>query len=61
VVAHKGLELQVVLDGLSQGILVFDSANRLVQENAAARAILGSDLKLIRKAGSPPPCCLTAA
>jgi signal transduction histidine kinase len=48
---HQGLELQVVLDGLSQGVLVFDSANRLVQENAAARAILGSDIKLIRNEG----------
>ena len=46
-----GLESQIVLDGLSQGILIFDSANRLVQENAAARTLLGADLKLIRAEG----------
>ncbi|HVU10399.1 MAG TPA: sensor histidine kinase [Phototrophicaceae bacterium] len=50
-ITNKGLDSLVVLDGLSQGVLIFDSANRLVQENAAARAILGADLKLIRAEG----------
>ncbi len=50
-VTNKGLDSLVVLDGLSQGVLIFDSTNRLVQENAAARAILGADLKLIRAEG----------
>ena len=48
---NKGLDNQLILDGLSQGVLIFDSANRLVQENAAARALLGTDLKLIRSEG----------
>jgi signal transduction histidine kinase len=51
VVVNKGLGNQVVLDGLSQGVLIFDSANRLIQENAAARTLLGTDLKLIRNEG----------
>ena len=50
-VLNRGLESQVVLDGLSQGILIFDSANRLIQENAAARTLLGTDLKLLRSEG----------
>ncbi len=50
-ILKKELENQVILDGLSQGVLIFDSANRLVQENIAARALLGSDLKLIRAEG----------
>lgn len=48
---ETGLENQVILDGLSQSVLIFDSANHLVQENAAARALFGSDLKLIRAEG----------
>ncbi|MFN8450490.1 MAG: ATP-binding protein [Anaerolineae bacterium] len=50
-IVDKGLDSQVIIEGLSQGILVFDSANRLVQENAAARAIIGSDIKLVRSEG----------
>ncbi len=50
-ILNKKLDNQIVLDGLSQGVLVFDSANRLIQENAAARAILGTDMKLIRNEG----------
>src|ERR1700690_3193908 len=51
VLVNKGLESQIVLDGLSQAVLIFDHANQLVQENAAARVILGIDLKLIRAEG----------
>ncbi len=50
-ISETGLDSQTVLDALSQGILIFDNANRLVQENAAAHAILGADLKLIRSEG----------
>ncbi|MCC6801308.1 MAG: hypothetical protein IT319_00385 [Anaerolineae bacterium] len=50
-IVHKGLDSQVIIEGLNQGILIFNSANRLVQENAAARAILGSDIRLIRDEG----------
>jgi signal transduction histidine kinase len=45
------IDSQFILDGLSQAVLIFDSSNRLVQDNAAARAMLGSDLKLIRSEG----------
>jgi len=45
------LDLQAVLDGLGQGVLIFDSAGRLVLDNLAARTLLGADLKLIRSEG----------
>ncbi|MGQ9887368.1 MAG: sensor histidine kinase [Aggregatilineales bacterium] len=45
------LDLQAVLDGLGQGVLIFDSAGRLVLDNLAARTLLGTDLKLIRSEG----------
>lgn len=47
----KLLNYQTVLDGLGQGVLIFDSDNHLVAENLAARSILGTDLKLIRANG----------
>jgi hypothetical protein len=47
----RQLDLQAVLDGLGQGVLIFDSAGRLVLDNLAARALLGTDLKLIRSEG----------
>ena len=50
-IVDKALHSQVIIEGLNQGILIFNSANRLVQENAAARAILGSDIRLIRDEG----------
>ncbi|NDJ60215.1 MAG: sensor histidine kinase [Chloroflexi bacterium] len=50
-VLNKKLESQAILDGMGQGILIFDSANRLIQENRAARTFLGPDLKLIRSEG----------
>ena len=49
--SNNKLDSQIILDGLSQGVLIFDSASRLIHENAAARAILGADLKLIRAEG----------
>jgi signal transduction histidine kinase len=48
---NKNIDSQIVLDSMSQAVLIFDSANRLVMENAAARATLGGDLKLIRAEG----------
>ncbi len=47
----KQLQYQAILDGLGQGVLIFDSENRLVVDNLAARTILGADLKLIRANG----------
>lgn len=47
----KGLDIEGLLDGLGQGVLVFDSSNRLVTENRAARTFLGADLKLVRAEG----------
>lgn len=47
----KQLDFQSMLDGLGQGVLVFDTDNRLVADNLAARNILGNDLILIRAQG----------
>lgn len=47
----KLLDGQAVLDGLGQGVLIFDHNGRLVLDNLAARTILGTDLKLIRSEG----------
>jgi len=45
------LDYQAMLDGMSQGVLIFDSANKLVTHNTAARAILGADLNMIQDTG----------
>jgi signal transduction histidine kinase len=50
-VQHKGLDLEGLMDGLGQGVLIFDSSNKLVMENRAARTFLGADLKLVRSEG----------
>jgi signal transduction histidine kinase len=50
-VFDKQLNYQSVLDGMGQAVLIFDSQDRLVLDNVAARAILGTDLKLIRTNG----------
>ncbi len=48
----KQLDLQAVVDGLGQGVLIFDKNGRLLLDNLAARTILGNaDLKLIRSDG----------
>ena len=48
----KQLDLQAVVDGLGQGVLIFDKNGRLLLDNLAARTILGNaDLKLIRSEG----------
>jgi len=50
-VFDKQLNYQSVLDGLGQGVLIFDSEDRLVMDNLAARTLLATDLKLIRASG----------
>ncbi|MCB9450892.1 MAG: HAMP domain-containing histidine kinase [Anaerolineaceae bacterium] len=47
----KHLNFQSVLDGLGQGVLIFNAENRLVGENLAVRSILGNDLSVIRAEG----------
>lgn len=47
----KQLDSQAILDGLGQGVLIFDGTGRLVLDNLAARTMLGTDLKLIRSEG----------
>ena len=45
------LDFRAVLDGLGQGVLIFDSDDRLVLDNVAARTILGANLVLVRAEG----------
>lgn len=45
------LDLRQLIDRMGYGVLVFDSADRLVMDNAAARAMLGPNLTLIRAEG----------
>ncbi len=47
------LDFRAVLDGLGQGVLLFDSEDRLVLDNLAARGILGPNLILVRSEGWP--------
>ena len=54
----KQLNYQSILDSLGQGVLIFDSENRLVVDNLTARSILGADLKLIRANGWPAALAL---
>ncbi len=44
-------DLQAVLDGMGQGILVFAPDGKLVVENLAARTMLNTDLSVVRQAG----------
>jgi signal transduction histidine kinase len=45
------LDFRALLDGMGQGVLLFDSEDRLVLDNLAARAILGTNLMLMRTEG----------
>jgi len=45
------LDLKRLIDRMGYGILVFDSADRLVLDNEASRAMLGPNLTLIRAEG----------
>src|SRR5690242_17579049 len=47
----KGIDFQTVLDGMGQGILIFDGSNKLVLDNLAARTFLGNDLRTVRSEG----------
>jgi PAS domain-containing protein len=40
------LDFRAIVDGLGQGVLIFDSDDRLVMDNVAARTILGANLVL---------------
>jgi NtrC-family two-component system sensor histidine kinase KinB len=45
------LDFRAVLDGLGQGVLIFDADDRLILDNVAARTILGANLVLVRAEG----------
>ncbi|MCK6577573.1 MAG: ATP-binding protein [Anaerolineae bacterium] len=45
------LTSQHLADGFPHSVLIFDSADRLVMVNQAAKALLGADLKLIQAEG----------
>lgn len=47
----SGLPAQSLIDGLGQGILIFDADNHLLMSNQAARHILGADLRMIKTQG----------
>lgn len=47
----ESLDYRAILDGLGQGVLIFDADDRLVLDNVAARAILGANLVLVRAEG----------
>ncbi len=51
--AQASLDFRAVLDGLGQGVLLFDSDDHLVLDNLAARSILGPNLVLVRSEGWP--------
>ncbi len=45
------LDYPAILDGLGQGVLIFDADDHLVLDNVAARTILGANLVLVRAEG----------
>lgn len=49
--AEIELDAQVLLDGLGEAVLIFDSAGKLIKENLAARALFSSDMTLLRAEG----------
>ncbi len=49
--SNINLDLQAVIDGLGQGIIIFDDEGKLIRDNLAARTLLGKDLNLIRSNG----------
>ena len=50
-VLHDTLDLRTVLDSLGQGILIFDTDDKLVLDNAAAHELLGTNLVMVRAEG----------
>src|SRR5258708_22444337 len=49
--AQTDLDYRAVVEGLGQGILLFDSEDRLVLDNQAARTILGANFALVNSEG----------
>ncbi|HEX2621377.1 MAG TPA: ATP-binding protein [Phototrophicaceae bacterium] len=49
--SDEKLDLQTVLDGLGQGVLLFSSDGKLKLENLAVRTIMGTDLAVLREKG----------
>lgn len=47
----ESLDFRAILDGLGQGVLIFDADDHLVLDNVAARSILGANLVLVRAEG----------
>ncbi len=45
------LDSQIILDGMGQGVLIFDAKDQLVLSNTAAQKLLGADFKVIRENG----------
>lgn len=45
------LTAQAVLNGLGQGVLIFDSTDKLILDNLTARTLLGTDMKIIYDKG----------
>lgn len=58
--AHN-LDFGAVIDGLGQGVLIFDSDDNLILDNVAARHILGTNLILVRAEGWPAAAMLLDA
>lgn len=51
--ATARIDYGALIDGLGQGVLLFDDSGRLVLDNLAARSILGANLVLVRAEGWP--------
>src|SRR5258708_1978454 len=49
--AQSDLDFGALVEGLGQGILLFDGDDRLVLDNQAARAILGANFALVNSEG----------
>ncbi len=49
--ADTKLDMNAVLDGLGQGILIFSSDGKLLHDNLAARSLLGKDFNTISQNG----------
>ncbi|MBN1284731.1 MAG: sensor histidine kinase [Anaerolineae bacterium] len=47
------LDVQALIDGMGQGILIFDPEGALIADNVGARRMLGPDMAHIRQAGWP--------
>ncbi|MCC7450302.1 MAG: hypothetical protein IT324_22985 [Anaerolineae bacterium] len=50
-ITQADIDFRAMIDGLGQGVLLFDSDDHLVLDNLAARSILGPNLVLVRSEG----------